>query len=198
MKYQFPNIETIDDVLAAFDEKLFYKAEKQNYTVINYHCISGDTFPDVTDEISAIRREFRGLIFDEAGNLIRRPFQKFFNVGEKAETRLENIDVSQPHVILDKLDGSMIGFFRVGMTEIWGTKMGETEISHIVKDFVNQSSTNYREFANDLVSDGYTPIFEWMSRKNRIVIDYEQDQLVLTAIRHMVTGNYVNIHNFSI
>lgn len=37
-----------------------------------------------------------------------------------------------------------------------------------------------------------TPIFEWCSRKQPIVIDYPEDKLVLTAIRHNITGEYFN------
>ena len=36
-----------------------------------------------------------------------------------------------------------------------------------------------------------TPIFEWCSRKQRIVIDYPEDRLVLTAMRQLHTGEYV-------
>jgi RNA ligase len=36
-----------------------------------------------------------------------------------------------------------------------------------------------------------TPIFEWCSRKQRIVIDYPVDRLVLTAVRENFTGEYV-------
>lgn len=34
---------------------------------------------------------------------------RFFNVNEANESREEKIDLTQPHVILEKLDGSMIG-----------------------------------------------------------------------------------------
>lgn len=36
-----------------------------------------------------------------------------------------------------------------------------------------------------------TPIFEWCSRKQRIVLDYPEDRLVLTACRENSTGQYV-------
>jgi RNA ligase len=35
-----------------------------------------------------------------------------------------------------------------------------------------------------------TPIFEWCSRKQRIVVDYPEDRLVLIALRGTVTGEY--------
>ena len=40
------------------------------------------------------------------------------------------------------------------------------------------------------MSLGFTPIFEWCSRKQRIVIDYPEDRLVLLALRNNVSGEY--------
>jgi hypothetical protein len=39
---------------------------------------------------------------------------------------------------------------------------------------------------------GWTPIFEWCSKTNLIVLSYESDQLVLTAMRNMKTGRYMS------
>jgi RNA ligase len=50
---------------------------------------------------------------------------------------------------------------------------------------------NYREFILEIIDDRKTPIFEWCSRKNRIVVDYPEDRLILTAIRDNETGAYV-------
>jgi len=36
-----------------------------------------------------------------------------------------------------------------------------------------------------------TPIFEWCSPRNKLVLDYGKDILVLTGLRHNKTGNYV-------
>jgi len=39
---------------------------------------------------------------------------------------------------------------------------------------------------------GYTPIFEWTSRQQRIVIDYPEDRLVLLHVRNIETGEYAS------
>ena len=44
------------------------------------------------------------------------------------------------------------------------------------------------------MQSGYTPIFEWCSNKNRIVISHPEDRLVLLAIRNTVTGEYISRH----
>jgi RNA ligase len=185
MNYEFPIINNISDVLPAIEGRdEFVVAVKEGYTVINYNVMMADTFD------CNIRRELRGIIFDTAtGEIIRRPFHKFFNVNEREETQDHVVDLSRPHAILEKLDGSMIAPFIVNGEMIWGTKMGATEVAEPVEQFV-KNNPDYITFANGLLQAGFTPIFEWCSRKQRIVLDYKEDQLVLTAIRDIKTGGY--------
>ena len=210
MNYEFPTINNISDVLPAIEGRdEFVVAEKEGYTVINYNVMMADTFPPVLtrpedqlehlakdeylcDYNAALRRELRGIIFDnESGDILRRPFHKFFNVNEREETQDHVVDLSQEHRILEKLDGSMIAPFVVNGEMIWGTKMGATDVAKPVEEFV-EANSHYRQFAKFTISRGYTPIFEWCSRKQRIVLDYKEDQLILTSIRDMTTGRYMS------
>jgi RNA ligase len=199
MNYEFPHIISISDVLPAIEGRdEFVVAEKEGYTVINYNVMMADTFD------CPIRRECRGIIFDTAtGDIIRRPFHKFFNVNEREETQDHVVDLSRDHYILEKLDGSMIAPFFVTTDEfveklgggyykkklIWGTKMGATDVAKPVEEFVARNP-EYITFADECIDNGWTPIFEWCSRKQRIVLDYFHDQLVLTGLRNMKTGAY--------
>ena len=211
MNYEFPLIRNISDVLPAIEDRdEFVVAEKEGYTVINYNVMIADTFPDVPvdmkwqeplnriafgeyDPTAALRRECRGIIFDtETGDIIRRPFHKFFNVNEREETQDHVIDLSRPHAILEKLDGSMIAPFIVNGQMIWGTKMGATDVAKPVEEFV-KNNPQYEKFATSCIANGVTPIFEWCSRKQRIVLDYKEDQLILTALRDMHTGEYIKL-----
>jgi RNA ligase len=83
----------------------------------------------------------------------------------------------------------MIAPFLVNGQMIWGTKMGATDVAKPVEQFVLDNN-RYLTLANGLLPAGLTPIFEWCSRKQRIVLDYREDQLILTAIRNMRTGEY--------
>jgi len=193
MKYTFPHITHISQVLSVIEGKPeFIVSEKDgDYTVINYVVQTADTFPPVTTEADAILRECRGLIFrTSTGEVIARRYHKFFNCNEKEETQIAKIELSQPHVILEKLDGSMITPIRTTSGIRWGTKMGVTMVALPVEEFVAEHS-NYTTFAVWAESKGFTPIFEWCSRKQTIVIDYPVDQLVLTAMRNNVTGEYM-------
>lgn len=198
MNYNFPTIRHINDVLphiAGRDE--FKVVRKDWYTVVNYMVAFSETF-DWTDRNiagSVMRRECRGLIFDSAsGKLLSRPYHKFFNVGERPELAMDNVDMSANHVIFEKLDGSMIRPVPVPGSDCYefrlGTKAGITDVAMSAEVWMANHS-NYVEFVKMCLVHGITPIFEWCSRKNRIVVDYPEDRLVLTAVRHNEKGWYM-------
>lgn len=198
MNYKFPSIETIDDVLPYVkDREEFVVAERDFGTVINYVVAMSDTFDmeDENDLGGAIRRECRGIIFDKEGKIMSRPFHKFFNVGEREETQTRAIDITQSHVIMEKMDGSMIrpilfdGHLRLA------TKMGVTEVSMQAEQWLAKQDRVYTEWLYSYMSDGegYTPLFEWVSPDNQIVLSYDKADLVLLAIRNNVTGEYLDL-----
>lgn len=203
MHYKFPEIRTIDDVLPHIEgREEFIVAEREGYTVINYAVSMEDTFPPVNvaggsakmraerSLANAMRRECRGLIFYPDGRIMSRPFHKFFNVNEKEETQMNKINLSQPHVIMEKLDGSMIRPVVVDGHLRLGTKMGVTEVAMNAEVWLATRGDNVKSWLWMCIENNVTPIFEWTSRKNQIVIDYATDNLVLTACRHNITGEY--------
>ncbi len=197
MNYTFPVINTIDDVLPAIagrDE--FVVAQRDFGTVINYLVAMPDTFkmegPD--DVMGAIRRECRGLIFDLEGRIMSRPFHKFFNVNEKEETQAHMLDLSRPHTVMDKLDGSMIRPVRMdGMVRL-ATKMGVTDIAIEAEKLLDPVQYAWLE---DMMVEGYTPIFEYVAPTNKIVVDYAEAKLILTAVRETVTGDYTSLRQWA-
>ena len=196
MRYQFPKIQTIQDVLPHIQGRdEFVVAERDSYTVINYVVSMSDTFEmsGPNDLTGAIRRECRGLIFDKAGVLISRPFHKFFNVNEREETQMNVIDLSQPHVIMEKMDGSMIRPLIVDGCLRLATKMGVTEVAMAAEVYLasRKDSGEIMNWMERCVKIGLTPIFEFIAPTNQIVISYSEPDLVLLAIRHNETGNYL-------
>eukprot|EP00562_Extubocellulus_spinifer_P012053 CAMPEP_0178544104 /NCGR_PEP_ID=MMETSP0697-20121206/2940_1 /TAXON_ID=265572 /ORGANISM="Extubocellulus spinifer, Strain CCMP396" /LENGTH=404 /DNA_ID=CAMNT_0020176601 /DNA_START=102 /DNA_END=1316 /DNA_ORIENTATION=+ len=208
MKYRFPTIKHIDDVLPALEGRdEFVVAERDCYRrVINYKVAFSDTFAIDEDDLmdnhgrmipkGIMRRECRGLIFNDSGDLISRPFHKFFNVDERAETKTSNIDISLPHVVMEKLDGSMIRPLVLGGSGLrFATKMGVTEISAQVDRWFESLDQERRmtleTYLQKLLEGGWTPLFEFVSPENRIVIEYNITKLVLLALRNNLTGHYV-------
>lgn len=192
-------IEPYLEAIAGCDA--FFVAERDYGRIINYRQMGKDVFPDPatapnahTAHLWGLRRQCRGLVFDLAGNVIGPPLHKFFNVNEMDETRVENVDWSQPHVICEKLDGSMVRPVPVpeGGYKMF-TKMGLTDVALQPEAWVAQHA-NYDRFMRDLLAQGLVPLFEWCSRKQRIVIDYPIDRLVLLAVRDVRTGEYLPLN----
>ena len=194
MHYQFPVIRHINDVLPHIEGRdEFIVAEREGYSVVNYVVSMSDTF-DMTgpdDLTGAIRRECRGLIFDRDGNLMSRPFHKFFNVNERMETMSHYIDMSQSHVIMEKMDGSMIRPILVDGHLRLATKMGVTDVAMQAETWLAARDPSMKEWLRQCVHDSVTPIFEWVSPFNQIVLAYEEADLVYLGTRDNTTGVYV-------
>jgi RNA ligase len=191
MNYQFPQIAHLNEMRAAIQGRdEFIIAEREWGYVVNYMVMLVDSFGDAATSDGRLRREARGIKFGLNGEIIGRPLHKFFNLNERSETQSHLIDFDQRFDILDKLDGSMIHPVRVGDELIWMTKMGVTDTARRAGAFAE--ANGYRRMALDLISDGVTPIFEWMSPRDRIVVEYESESLVLTALRHTITGEYAS------
>jgi RNA ligase len=195
MNYKFPEIRTMDDVLPHIEgRKEFIVAEREYGYVINYVVAMEDTFnmAGPQDLGGAIRRECRGLKFHQDGTIGARPFHKWFNINEREDTQQHVIDLSLPHTIMEKLDGSMIHPMKVQGNVRWMSKMGITSVAEQVEEFVVDND-KYLDFASWCIDSNLTSIFEWCSRKQKIVIDYPEDRLVLLAVRNNVTGEYLSI-----
>lgn len=196
LNMNFPVLTHIDQVREAIkDRPEFIEAEREvltgtglyKYHVFNYMVAHTDSFD------CPLRRECRGLIFDHEGRVLSRRFHKFFNQGEKPETT--NIDLSLPHVVLDKADGSMITPLVFDRKTIrWATKMGVTDIGEMAFNVANRdrNKIDYVWFAVEQHLAGWTPIFEYISPNNRIVLPYQEEKLILLAIRNNITGEYLS------
>ncbi len=204
MKYEFPILDNIEPILRVIEDREefghHFKGEgKFRYGVIDYNVSMRDTFPLMAGSeedraYAALRRETRGICYDpDTGCIISRPFHKFFNVGEREDTQADDINLSDLHHMLDKLDGSMIRtIFPVGGL-LWGTRAGVTDVSEQARRYIEyiQPKIDYIGFGNEMADNGYTLMFEWCTRKNRIVLDYPEDRLVLTGMRINREGQYV-------
>ncbi len=201
LHYEFPTIHNISDVLPHIDAKNFRVVEKGELTFINYAKMGTDPFPDIlrgnTPEMNlsaAMRRECRGIaFFTGTGDIASRPFHKFFNAGERADMPLADIQMHRPHINLNKLDGSMVRPLPLSSGVRWGTKMGITDVAMLAEAFAADHE-KYRAFAEFCIRWDTTPIFEFCSRDNQIVLDYPTPRFVLVDMRFNHTGGYMKRH----
>jgi RNA ligase len=172
-------IEHIDDVRPYLREGMRVM-ERDGYSVIDYTFAGSDTFPD------RLSLECRGLKFDQSGSLIARPLHKFFNVGERQA--VDQVDWSAPHRVYEKLDGSMVHGCLLDGDLAFMTRGG---VSPQARMAFARSKRRHRDLAKMYLGEGCTPVFEFTSPDNRIVVPYEDDALTLLAVRDNRTGRYI-------
>ncbi len=144
--------------------------------------------PKVFD--SSLKRELRGITFRKSTKeVVSRPFHKFFNVDEHEETRKENL-LEKEFIAREKFDGTMVHFFLEGEKIAVATqKSFDAPQLKRVKEIVKRNE-KLSSFIRNVLSKGYTPIFEFVSPEYQIVIPYDEEQLILTEIRNNRTGRY--------
>lgn len=174
----FPEIRHVDDVLPHIGPGIKH-IQRDGYSVLDYSYAAPDTFPN------ALALECRGLKFDAAGALIARPFQKFFNVGEREG--IDQIAWSEPHTVFEKLDGSMVHGVMLGGKHVFMTRGG---ISPQARMAMERAPAAVLEASERLAREGMTAIFEFTSPDNKIVVEYSDDAVTLLAVRENVSGRY--------
>ena len=115
----------------------------------------------------------RGLVTDTDGNVVARPFKKFFNIEEGKHTPTSEFDV------YEKMDGSLIIVFWYDGGWVVASRGSFTSEQSVAasKIFFDKLEHNF--------SIGITYLFEFTAKWNRIVVDYgDEDNLTLLgAIR---------------
>ncbi len=127
----------------------------------------------------------RGLILDQAGNVVSAPFRKFFNIEELDQLPAESFDV------FEKYDGSL------GITYWIDDKPSLATRGSFTSEQALRGTELFRPLfdTNRLAFDpGCTYLFEIIYPENRIVVDYgKKSKLVLLAIINTMTGEELDI-----
>lgn len=132
-------------------------------------------------------RQCRGLIVDEHGTVVARPWGKFFNHGQK---EAGSLDLSAPVEVTDKMDGSL-GILH---KDADGKPRVATRGSFASDQAIHATQELRRDGEEPTLDwpDGFTPLVEIIYPANRIVCDYGAfDGLVLLGGVWIETGEYV-------
>jgi len=153
------------------------KHSKYDLFLYSYRYVDPSVFKD------PVAREIRGIVFDSKGNIVSRPFHKFFNYGESLCT----VDGSEYTVSTEKLDGSLLIGFTYKDEIIFASK-GSFK-SNVVRRAYKMLNKNIESIIRDF--KGYTVLFELIDSEFPIVIDYKEDAIKLIGIRKNDTGKYI-------
>ena len=123
----------------------------------------------------------RGLVLDSWGNVVARPFKKFFNLSE-VEGEIPDL----PFEVFEKMDGSLGIFFWYNGNPIFASRGSFTS---------DQSKVGWEilkgmDYEN--LKRGVTYLFEIIYPENRIVVDYgDTEKLVLLGAIETSTGEEI-------
>jgi RNA ligase len=161
-------------------------------TIFSYTVCFSNTFD------SELAKEFRGTVFrNDTKECICRPFPKFFNLGERPETQCDQIDW-ETATFFTKHDGSMATPVLINNKIFWKTK--NSFYSDVAKK-VQAFWENTRHEGENIFSSRqgllfslnkchFTPIFEYVAPHNRIVLNYETEELKYLGFRDIYTGEF--------
>lgn len=154
---------------------------------------NADTYQD------PFTREARGIVFSaKTGHVVSRPFHKFFNVNERESTQVHKLDWKKVVRVMDKRDGSMI--HPVAVDHIYdirfkSKKTLESDVAIAAGEYADENE-KYMKFCEDIMlTYCATPIFEWTSPNQRIVLGYAEPELKLLHIRSNQDGKYWSLEH---
>lgn len=158
--------------------------ERKSHKVFPYdiYCYSRQTeFMNKWDNDTILQA--RGLIIDRTtGELIARPFDKFFNLG--TYDKVEDFDADTKVQAYDKLDGCFaICYLSPDGVPFWTSK----------GSFNSDESFHMNKFAKRNLGDwvpevNETVMCEYVGENSRIVLNYDNENLILLGSRNMSTG----------
>jgi len=131
----------------------------------------------------------RGLIMHaETGEVIARPFDKFFNWdegGRRSNGRIVNIT--------DKMDGSLgICYNHNGLWYVATRGSFDSEQAQWATRFLDKN------LFMDRIKPNRTLLFEIVYNANRIIVDYDFEGLVLIGCRSRDTGEYADRNHLEV
>ena len=135
----------------------------------------------------------RGLVLDTEGNVIAKSFDKFFNyeelVGNKwVESKIPN----EPFEVFEKMDGSLGILFNYNDEWILATKGSFTS------DQAIRGIEILKKYRYEKLIKGFTYLFEIIYPENRIVCEYDFEDLILLAVVDNKDGYELRIHDDNI
>jgi len=142
-----------------------------------------------------VTRTCRGLILDEDYNIIARPWEKFFNLGE-VELKFQFTD---PVEVMDKADGSLGILYPLpretsGLQHYAISTRGSFSSTQAVvgTEIWSRLYADRYETVLEALDETYTFLFEIIYPSNRIVLDYgDMYDLILLGAVQQENGYYL-------
>ncbi len=200
MKYSI-TYEDAMKLVKAYDNFNFSKSE---YVISDYKIVTFSYFlcefkhfrTPLIEDPKINGYDMRGVtfVFNADGSLYRRylMLSKFFNLDQVETTQYDLVKDKKIKFVTTKEDGSLIAF--MGLPD-------KTIFAKTIKGFSNEQVAgamkmlelhpNLKEFVKVKLSHGFTPLFEYVSYDNRIVLKYSTPGLKFIGLRNNTDDSFV-------
>lgn len=170
-----------DDLMKAIDDGWVRFQTNEDNTLSIYNYTESAQYKRYWTDVTL---NCRGLILDNYLNVVARPWKKFFNFGERPLL----FSTDDPVEVTDKKDGSLGILYQHPMTGDWKIA---TRGSFLSDQAIHATAVWNDKYSHIVVpNDGLTVLFEIIYPENRIVLEYDFDDLVLLGSVHNKYGWY--------
>jgi RNA ligase len=167
------------EILKKYEEDgLLYRQSHQTLDLDIWNYSEKVQYEGLWDDITLM---CRGLVTNSNGDIVARPFRKFFNIEEGRHTPTEQFSV------YEKMDGSLGILFSYNDVWVLATR-GSFTSDQAVKGFEMLKNYDYEKLHKD-----YTYLFEIIYDENRIVVKYTFEDLILLGMIETKTGYEVDL-----
>lgn len=188
-------IELYNNLMALVDGTKFFYTDDRSLSGTSYRIFSYN-YASYNDWLQDGALECRGIMFEmgEQGpvRIAARPMEKFFNLGETPFTM--GLDLTEVEYLLAKEDGSLVSsFWDNGLVRFKSKGSLKSEQAYMSTALL--TGLEHQELSarlEQLAKDGFTANFEYVAPTNRIVLAYQEKQLILLNVRENDTGEYIS------
>jgi T4 RnlA family RNA ligase len=174
-----------------------YDVSGYKVVVFNYFLCGYNMFANPIPGRSGIHAfDMRGatFVFNHDGTLYKKflMLPKFFNINEVESTQYHLLKDKKIKSITVKEDGSLIAFMELPNGQIYAKTLGgldNDQVKAAMKFYDND--INLQLAVDEMITRDYTPLFEYVSFDNKIVLNYKETQLRLIGMRDNVNHDYI-------
>lgn len=134
------------------------------------------------------------FVFGKDGKVWKRFFMlpKFFNLNQVEATQYDKLKNKKIIDITVKEDGSLVAFMKLPDNTIFSKTIGSftSDQARLAYDFVMRDKRR-EDFVRMAIWAGYTPLFEYVSGPNRIVLKYSSEDLRFLGVRDNFYGKWM-------
>ncbi|NPA87243.1 MAG: hypothetical protein GXO01_00925 [Epsilonproteobacteria bacterium] len=186
--FYLPSKEECDYIVE--NSKQFFRKDSEflGKEVAVYHYKQGDF-----EEFKKYNAwELRALTFIKNDGKWERflGIHKFFELNQAPGWMVEDLIDKKIIKVQEKIDGTLMQPILIDGKIYFKSKLRFDSYQALRSNEILKKSPNLKEFILKCYDEGKIPLFEYVSEKSQVVMDYGKEALILIQVRDLKTGEY--------